>query len=122
MPEVYHSGFSLSCQMIQPLKVLPKILVFSHYMVAIIYAEEDFIEVGDERQFEIGTQGQPICITVHPQNDTILETDESFHLEIVASPPVNSSLSIHSVALVIILDDDSEILRLCAQLCLIVFI
>ena len=88
----------------------------------IIYAEEDFIEVVEELQFEIGTQGQPICITVHPQNDTILETDEYFHLEIVASPPVNNSLSVRSVTSVIILDDDSEILKLCAQLCLIVFI
>ena len=65
--------------------------------------------VVEELQFEVETQDQPICITVHPENDTTLETDEYFNLEIVADPPVNSSLSSRPTASVIILNDDSKI-------------
>lgn len=70
------------------------------------------MRVLEDLQFEVETQSQPICILLHPQNDTILEIDEYFHLQIVADPPVNTSLSSLSTASVIILDDDSKMLRL----------
>lgn len=69
------------------------------------------MRVLEDLQFEVETQSQPICIPLHPQNDTILEIDEYFHLQIVADPPINTSLP-RSTASVIILDDDSKMLRL----------
>ena len=62
-----------------------------------------------EQQFEFNsdTQAQPICIDVSPENDTILEDNESFFLSIFATPPVDI-LSSQLMASVLILNDDSK--------------
>lgn len=67
------------------------------------------MEVLEELQFEVENQTLPICITLRIVDDTILETDEYFFLNIIAFPPVNQSLSSQPTASVIILDDDSKL-------------
>lgn len=71
------------------------------------FAADDFVMVSEDRQFEIQTQTQDICITVQTNSDMTLEEDESFIVTIIANPPVNSSLS-RLVASVIIRNDDSK--------------
>lgn len=63
--------------------------------------------VSEDRQFEIQTQTQDICILVQSNNDMTLEEDESFVVTIIANPPVNASLS-RLMASVIIRNDDSK--------------
>ena len=107
LPEVYHSESSLFCQIKQLLKV--QLYYVKYFFLDILPpAEEDFVEVLQDLQFEVETQTQPICIPVSPETDTIFETDEFFNLEIIAIPPVDNSLSSQSTASVTIINDDGK--------------
>ena len=68
---------------------------------------DDFVEVSEHHQFDQNIT-EPVCFSVHPQNDMILEEDESFLVAITAaSPPVSHNIS-QLTALVIIKNDDSK--------------
>ena len=108
LPEVYHSESSLFCQIKQLLKVQLYYVIYFFLDIILLPAEEDFVEVLQDLQFEVETQTQPICIPVSPEDDTIFETDEFFNLEIIAIPPVDNSLSSQSIASVTIINDDGK--------------
>ena len=72
-----------------------------------LFTEEDFVSFSEPQLFEIQTQTQTICTLVRPNNDVILEDDESFSVTIVAGPPVQSP-SPRLTATVVILNDDGK--------------
>ena len=75
------------------------------------FIDDDFIAVSEQQVFVSQNQAEPICITVNLVNDTRVETNESFSVQILAAPPV-STLSTQLIAMVIIQNDDSKLLML----------